>query len=124
MDINVSKLINQEFYSPFDFSASVAEIGRDAGKLTWQASLEESDEINLLDTDEKKQAYREHISAYGAWDEDEINAWSDIELNALLIQEISGDIREGALDDDTPDDQKSGRLSMESGGEFYFYCGS
>src|SRR5262249_40014702 len=36
---------------------------------------------------------------FGAWSPDEIAAWSDTDLNALLLQDIAGNVREAGLDD-------------------------
>lgn len=81
-------------------SGSVAELGDDAAKITWNNALDEARSNNLLDDDEKRQAFRDYVKGFGAWDDEEINSWSDYELNALLIQLISGDIRESeALSD-------------------------
>lgn len=79
---------------PMDYSASVAEIGENAGRYTWQAAKDDAQEYNFLDTDEKRQAFRDWIKPYGAWDDSEIAAWDDTELNALFIQWIASDIRE------------------------------
>ena len=83
-----------------DYSASLAEIGRDAGIYTWRAACEDSPDYMILDTDEKRQLFRDHVKGFGAWDDKQIAGWNDTELNALLIQLISGDIRESNL---TPD---------------------
>lgn len=39
-------------------------------------------------------AFRDHMRGYGAWDDSEIDAWTNRECNALLIQMVSGDARE------------------------------
>ena len=83
--------------APMDYSASVAEIGNDAGPSTWRAACEDSPEYFLLDTDEKRDAFRKYARGFGAWNDEEIAAWTDIELNALCIQMISGDMREADL---------------------------
>lgn len=92
MELNISKFFANA--APMDYSASVAEIGRDAGKATWSAACDDAEDWNLLDTDEKREAFREFVGESGGWSEDEIKAWSDKELNALCIQWISGDMRE------------------------------
>lgn len=98
MELNITALYNS--MCPRDYSASVAEIGNNAGRDTWRAACEDSPDFMILDTDEKRQAMREHVRTFGAWTDEEINAWTGIELNALLIQCISGDIRESILDED------------------------
>lgn len=94
--------------APRDLSASVAEIGRDAGPSTWQASMDASAETMLLDTEEKRDAFRAFVAEAGAWSDDEINSWDDVTLNALCLQWIAGDMREPVgfeLGPDTTDAQ-------------------
>ena len=92
MQINVTRFYNES--APMDYSASVAEIGANAGRDTWQAAKDDAGDWNMLDTDEKRQAFRDWVKPFGAWDDDEIVAWSDVELNALFVQWVAGDIRE------------------------------
>ena len=77
-----------------DFSASVAEIGTNAGPATWRASLEESEEFDFLPTPELLQEFREWLKPWGGWSDDEIAAMSDAHLRALCLQWIAGDWRE------------------------------
>lgn len=104
---------------PRDYSASVAEIGRNAGADTWNAAIEDSENYPILDTDEKREAFRDYIKGFGAWDAAEIAAFTDTALNALCIQFVSGDIREHGLDN-----ENGGNLYQGTDGEIYFYCGS
>ena len=90
MQINITKFYREA--CPKDYSASVAEIGANAGQDTWNAAKES--EWNMLDTEEKRQAFRDWVKPFGAWGDDEIASWSDVELNALFVQWVSGDIRE------------------------------
>ncbi len=92
MELNITEFFNNA--APKDYSASVAEIGNNAGAATWQAACDDAPDYNFLDTDEKRETFRTYVKGFGAWSEAEIAAWSDVELNALLIQFISGDIRE------------------------------
>lgn len=80
--------------SMMDFSASVAEIGTDAGPATWRASLEESEEFDFLPTPDLLQEFREWLKPWGGWSDDEIAAMSDQHLRALCLQWIAGDWRE------------------------------
>ena len=119
--------------APMDYSASAAELGQDAGRITWTHAVEDADEYPILDTEDKRQAFREDLQGYGAWDEEEIEAWTDQELTALLMQMISGDIRESCLDTDEPDWKEyeegvesgtySGRLYRGDDGRIYYYIG-
>jgi len=101
MEINITKFFNEA--CPKDYSASVAEIGRNAGAYTYQAALDDAGDYHMLDSVEKREAFKSFVAEFGAWDDEEINAWSMTELEALLIQFISGDMREAGLDVDTPD---------------------
>lgn len=92
MEINITKFFNES--EPWDFSGSVAERGQDAGKQTWHNAMEAVTEHMLLDTSEKVEALRDHARGFGAWTDEEVDEWSVQECNALLIQMISGDIRE------------------------------
>jgi hypothetical protein len=91
--INITRFFNEA--APMDYSASCAEIGQNAGTDTWNAAKEDAPYWNMLDDDDKRDAFRFWVKSSGAWDDDEIAAWSDVELNALFVQWVSGDIREG-----------------------------
>lgn len=118
--------------APMDYSASIAEIGRNAGPDTWRAACEDSADYPLLDTDEKRKEFRRFVKGFGTWDEAHIAAWSDTELNALCIQFISGDMREAGLSADTSDEEwaayeadgnRTRRIYRGDDGRIYFYIG-
>lgn len=96
MEINITRFFND--CAPRDYSASMAELGPDAGRITWSHSVEDSPEYFLLDDEDKREAFRSFVKSSGGWSETEIRAWSDIELNALFIQWIAGDMRELGID--------------------------
>jgi hypothetical protein len=132
MELNITHFFTDA--APMDYSASVAEIGNDAGRSTWQAACEDSSDYPMLDSDEKREAFRAYVKGFGAWSHDEIAAWSDSELNALLIQMIAGDIREASLDTEDPDweqyqqDSEAGRISGNifkgTDAQIYYYIGN
>ena len=137
IEINITRFVRNA--GMIDYFASVAEIGANAGPATWRRACEDSPEYTMLATDDQREAYRAHILAYGAWEPEEIAAWSDGEINALLMQEIAGDVREieslcggipGSPEFDaqeyeslTYDGTLSGRLFVGSDGEIYYYIG-
>jgi hypothetical protein len=92
MELNITKFFNET--CPRDYSASVAEIGNDAGPSTWRAACDDSEDYMLLDDNDKRDAFRAFVKSSGGWSEEEIAEWSDVELNALCLQWIAGDIRE------------------------------
>ena len=131
MELNITRFFKDA--APMDYSASIAEIGNEAGRLTWEAAVDASNDYQMLDSDEKREEFRRYVEGFGAWTEAEILEWSDQELNALLIQMIAGDIREAKLDSDNPDweqyekDSESGRVAGRifkgSDSEIYYYIG-
>lgn len=92
MELEITKFFNAA--KPRNYSASVAELGRDAGAITWANACEDAPAFDLLNSDEKREAARAFVRTLGAWSDDEIAAWSDTELAALIMQFIAGDMRE------------------------------
>jgi hypothetical protein len=78
----------------------------------------------LLKDDDARDAARHWLKGFGAWTEDEIAAWSDDELNALVVQFVAGSIREMEAYD-TPEEyqERDGRIYGTEGGRWYFYLG-
>lgn len=99
MELNITRPFGAA--GMIDYSASAAEIVQDAGAVTWKAACDDSAEYMMLDTEEKRVAFREHVAGFGAWEPEEVTRWSDAELNALLLQMIAGDVREAKLDRDS-----------------------
>lgn len=135
MELDITAFFNVA--NPIEYSASVAEIGNNAGSITW-GNAREAD-FQILTTDEQREAFRAFVRESGGWDDEEIATWSDNELNALCIQWISGDMREPVgfeLGPHTTDaqwadyerqcnaGQCSGRLYRGDDGQIYFYIGS
>ena len=88
--IDVSILING--VDPFDLSASRAERGQNAGHETWANALGAAKE-NPLRVDDPERV-RQFFAEFGAWEDEEIEGWSDGELHALVLQMAAGDLRE------------------------------
>lgn len=89
LEIDVSFLLETE---ASQFSASQAELGPNAGKITWANACEACHLINL--TPEEILEAKEYIKTWGAWDRDEIDSWSEDETKALIVQSAAGDYRE------------------------------
>ena len=100
-EIDVSPLLASPGFDPWDCSNSVANLGQNAGALTWQASRRAASALVL--SEGQKEAFRDFVRSSGGWDDEEIAAWDDADLTALRVQWIAGDIREG-FGDDLPDD--------------------
>lgn len=89
-ELDVSAILEAEVEY---MSASRAELGDQAGRLTWQ-NCKNFAESHPLVTDENRQEIRDHFREYGAWDAEEIAAWDDTELAALVWQEAAASARE------------------------------
>jgi hypothetical protein len=99
MELDITQFFSDA--APMDYSASQAEIGASAGADTWRAACDDSEDYPLVDTDEKRDAFRTFVRSSGGWNDDEINAWSDTELNALCLQWVAGDMRECGIGPDS-----------------------
>lgn len=92
MDIDVT-----DFLASTDcgmLSGSVAELGDNAGRITWANSIEASKEFSPLPDADALQEFREWLKPWGGWSDDEIAAMSDQHLRALCLQWIASDWRE------------------------------
>lgn len=87
MELTITEFFNNETAS--DYSASRSELGDNAAQITWEAALRAP---ILVSTPEEIETCREFFKSFGAWDD--LDEWPDTEINALLVQWISGDIRE------------------------------
>ena len=92
MELDVTRFV--ETAEPFEFSASRAERGDNAGPETWNNAKAEAAESPLLTDPADLDTFRDYMRGFGAWEKDEIDGWTETECNALLIQLISGDLRE------------------------------
>ena len=93
LEIDVSFLLETE---ASQFSASQMELGPNAGKITWANACEACHLINL--TPEEILEAKEYIKTCGAWEDDEIDGWSEDETKALIVQSAAGDYRETEYD--------------------------
>ena len=93
MEINITKFFTEEA-CPRNYAASAAEMGQDAARITWEAAKEDAGFFQFIDTPEKIEAFKAFVLDSGGWSQDEIDAWSVREINALFLQWVAGDIRE------------------------------
>lgn len=133
MELDISRFFKEA--SPRDYSASMLELGENAGRITWRHALEDAPEFTILDNPEKLEAFREFVRDSGGWDGEECEAFTPTELNALCIQWVSGDLREAGLTADSGPDEwaeyekaseagnVAGRIFKADDGRVYFYCG-
>jgi hypothetical protein len=133
MEINVTKFVQSMDERPLGsrtFFASVAELGPSAGKFTWANAKAQAEEAPFLTTEAHLTEARAYFREFGAWSKEELAAMDAIELNALLIQEITAQVRETGLyplgeeyEKASEAGQVSGNLYLADDGEIYFYMG-
>ena len=117
MEINVTAYFNNGLM-PSNYSASIMEKGQNVGSITFNAAVEESKELMLLDTPEKVLDSQKHFESMGM--SEEPLTWSDIETNATFIQLISGDIREcSEYLEQSPIDWKGYEADENNAGSLY-----
>jgi len=123
MEIKITQLLDEDM---FQFSHSAHEGGRNAGNNTWNAAM--NGPRPLLETPEQFQAARDYFQGFGAWDREECDAFTENEVQALLLQFIAGDVREAGADslDDMDweayeaDESLCHRLFKSGDGEIYY----
>ena len=107
MEINITAFFRDADH--FEYSHSIAEGGPNAAENTWHASLHS--EFTLLNSYDEREEARDWFGTFGAWDDEEQAAWTETELNALLVQWIAGDIREA---ESLCTDEETGEINWEA----------
>jgi hypothetical protein len=133
-EIEITALLTdpESAFVPFDLSNNRATLGDNAGRLTWQAAKEAGQEIDLMNTPDRIESFRDFVRSSGGWNDEETAAMDHDELNALCLQWIAGDIREAFGDAefstwdwaeyqaDAEAGRISGRLYRGDDGKVYF----
>lgn len=129
MQINVTHMVEDCDDMPL-LSGSQAELGNDAGRITWNNSAAYGKDNPLLTTEEEKDAARDHFREYGAWTAEEIAAWDDSHLQAITCQDVAAAIREMEVAEDYNDYVRlceegtcSARLFRDEDGEWWCVLG-
>ena len=120
MEIDITRFFNEA--DPFEFSASRAERGQNAGPETWANAKAEGAASPLLTTPTQLDALRSYVKEFGAGSEEEIAAWTAEECNALFIQLVSGDMREAGAEGVTVEEfdwAAYEKMCESHGGNFY-----
>ena len=127
MELEITKFF--ESCTPRKYSASKVELGDFAGQITWRNALNDGKTMfNILDTAEKRKAFRAFVKSCGGWSDKEIQAWTNAELNAICLQWIAGDIRESMYLDNDPvdwaayeaDENERHNIFRSADGKIYF----
>jgi hypothetical protein len=131
VELNITEFYYQS--EPSLYSASCYELGSNAGEVTWSNAIDGGSEYQLLTTNEQVEAAKKYFIGFGGWEDNELSTWSIAEVNALLIQFISGDIRECCLEEDRDnwseyeaqcsEGQCSSRIFKGDDNQVYYYMG-
>ena len=92
---NVSEMFST--IEPWDVSNSVANLGPNAARLTWEnAVCVAKTHRTWLTTSlgDASDCMRDWAESTGAWSDDEIAAASDIECLALFVQNVASELRD------------------------------
>lgn len=130
MQLNVTHMVHDSDDMP-NLSGSRAELGQNAGQITWGNSVAYGQKHPLLTTGDMRDAARSYFQSFGAWSEEQIAAWSEDDLQGVMCQDVASAIREMTACDSMEDYQKrceagqcSGNLYRGDDGLWYFYVGS
>jgi hypothetical protein len=87
---------------PWDCANSVANLGERAGELTWACAMgvaRNARDWLVTPLPDALSEIADWAQDTGAWSADEIEAWSDEERLALLVQNVASDLRALGSDD-------------------------
>lgn len=134
MDVDITHIFNN--VDPARYSASQAELGPDAGSLTWARA---QDRVRFIPPPPLPSsaipAFRAFLLASGGWSREEILAMTDLDVQALFLQWVCADMREARLDSsssgadweryeiDAMDGHVPGNIWRDDDGRVYFYIG-
>lgn len=93
MDILITRFVRD--IAPRDYSASKLELGDNAGAITWDHACE--DALELFGDAFARDAFNACFGEFGAWSDADLDAHTDAECAALMLQFIAGDLRECEL---------------------------
>ncbi len=110
IELDISRIV--QGLVPENYFASVAEKGENAGKETWNNAKSEVEKNILI---EDIEFLRHYFYSFGAWEKPELEEMTEIELNAILLQMISLEIRELPLNDDGEIDFDKYKQGIEEG---------
>jgi len=129
MELDITVMLDENL---MNYSASAAELGYfssgECWKITWNNAL--NTDVTLVSTASEIQECKDYFKCFGAWDNEKIAAWSDNEVNALVIQLVSGDLREyldakeeGGESFQDYEERAGGRIYEGFNGKLYYYIG-
>lgn len=92
LELDVTSMVADADEMPM-LSGSIAELGENASHITWRNSVDYGRSNPLLTPDQFDEV-RDYYRDFGAWDDDEIDAWDASDLQGIVAQEAAAQIRE------------------------------
>lgn len=134
MDLNITRFFHEAPHR--DYAASAMELGQNAGQITWQNAMGDAYEWALL-PDAELETFADWVRGTGGWSDEEVDAMSNQELQALCVQFVAGWIRDAFGDDTTELTEEdwsdyyaraqagevAGAFSRDSKGQVFCYFG-
>lgn len=125
LEIDVTRMVEESDHMPM-LSGSIAELGDNAGRITWRNSCAYAERHPILTPDQFDEA-RDYFRDFGAWSDEEIDSWTSEEIQGMATQEVAARIREMEHFDSYEDYEQAAQEGRVSGdlyrgddGRFYF----
>lgn len=99
-------------------SGSVAELGENAGEITWRNSMEMGKRFPVVTADQIDEL-RDYYADFGAWEREEIDAWTFEEMNGMVTQEAAAEKRELDRFETTADYHEAAERGTVSGNIYF-----
>lgn len=129
-ELDITHVLNEETWGYAGSRATHGELGV---RQTFDNARKDADE---LFPDVEREDLVDHFRGYGAWSLEELEAMTLTDLRAMLLQDVTLNIREMGLEDEFPDEYDWDRHEAEcqrgtyrgivgrgDDGRIYFYLG-
>jgi hypothetical protein len=123
MELDVTPLFADKLES-WTISNSVANLGDNAGQITWRNALAAAEEYPLA-TEDNQEELRSYFKSFGAWEASEIYDWTLQVLSAVCWQMAAADCNENWIDlEELPEESPEDSQIYQHEGKFFMYFGS
>jgi len=95
-EFDVTPLFNDKL-DAYTLSNSVANLGDNARRITWENALEAATDFPLV-TDDNRDEVIDWLKDFGAWDQGDLLQWDTQSLSALVWQSAAGDFNDNWAD--------------------------
>jgi hypothetical protein len=94
-EIDITSVVTDSSFDAWDLSNSRANLGDNAGEITWNNSKKLATELRPSPLPkESYDDFKSFVRSSGGWSQEEIDAWTEQELVALFVQWVAGDIQQ------------------------------